>query len=254
MLWTARRSFLALASLLTIASSGCTLFSGESVATVRFFTTHAGTPDEMGYPNYGEMGTTRVFMTEDGWLISLSEVYVTTSEVHMIRCGEPKGTPIEMFWGPCAESYIATNDLESLPLGAITIEDGEFCQIEVAFGPYVPPPGGDEHVAVPNEAIHGKTFVVTGTARRGEGPTLEEYPFTIESEQLVRTALDVSKIDAGKPLRLEDEQFPRDLTIVKAYDHFFDGIDFASATPQDLEAAVLAAITNDAIVFDGTYD
>jgi hypothetical protein len=253
----ARRSIFALCCLVAVSSPGCALvdlIDGDPVATVRFFATHAGTEGQEGYPDYGDEETTRVFTTEDGWQIALSETYVTTAEVHFVRCEESAGTSIEMFWGPCPESFVSTNDLESVPLGAVTVTDGLYCGIDVTFGPFVPPEGGDEHIAVGNTMIQDNTIVIVGVARRGEGAALEEVPFEIVSDAVITASLDISKLEQGKPLKLEDENFPRDLTIVKTYDRFFDGIDFATATPAELETAVLAALEFDTQVHDGTFD
>lgn len=248
-----RRPFLALCTLLAIASSGCELL-GPSVATVRFFATHAGTPNADGFPDYGDEKTTRVFVTDMGWQIALSDVFVTTADIRLVPCDQPTGTPIEMFWGPCPESFVSTNDLESVPLGAVTVDEGSYCSIDVVFGPFVAPPGGDEHIAVGNDMIRDNTLVVIGIARRGEGATLEEVPFQIVSDAEVIARLDTSTIEADGPIVLEDENFPRDLTIIKSYDRFFDGIDFSIATPADIEATILEALEYKTTVYDGTYD
>jgi hypothetical protein len=250
-----RRPFLALCTLLAIASSGCGLgLFGTTTATVRFFATHAGTLGDEGYPDYGDHETTRVFVTDMGWQVALSEVFVTTAEVRLIPCEASTGTPIEMFWGPCPEAFVSTNDLESVPLGAVTVDDGTYCDIDVVFGPFVAPPGGDEHIAVGNQMIQENTLVVTGIARRGEGATLEEIPFQIVSDVEIVARLDTSTLEADGPIVLEDENFPRDLTIIKTYDRFFDGVDFATATPADIEAAILTALEFETVVYDGTYD
>jgi hypothetical protein len=253
MLYLARRSLLAFCSLVAIASPGCEL-DWSADATVRFFATHAGTPSADIFPDYGGDGTTRVFMTDLGWQVDLIEVFITTADVQLVRCEESNGTPIEMFWGPCPEAFVSTDDLDAVPLGAVTVDDGSFCDIDVVFGPFVPPPTGDEHIAVGNPMIQDNTFVLNGVARRGEGPTLEEYPFSLVSAVEVTARVDVSTLDEDGPIILSKEKFPRDLTIIKTYDRFFDGIDFATATPADLEAAVVAGLEQHTVVFDGTYD
>lgn len=246
-----------LAPCLAILCSGCALvdlIDGDPVATVGFFATHAGTIGDEGYPNLGDAETTRVFMTDQGYQVSLSEAYVTTAEVRFVACGEPSGTSIEMFWGPCPEDFVGSDDLNSVPLGAVTVTEGEYCAIEVDFGPFVPPMGGDTHIAVGNPMIQDNTIVIMGVARRGEPPMLEEYPFEIVSDATLTTRVDVSKLENGGPVTLEDENFTRDLTIIKTYDTFFNGIDFAVASPADIEAAVLSALENDTRAYDGIFD
>lgn len=249
---------LALCTLVAIASPGCglvDLIPGNSVATVRFFATHAGTPDEAnGYPNYGDEQTTRVFVTDTGWQVALHEVFITTADVQFVPCDASSGTAIEMFWGPCPESFVSTNDLESVPLGAVTVDDGNYCSVDVIFGPFVQPPDGDEHVAIGNPMIEGNTLVVNGVARRGMPPMVEEHPFSVVSDVELTARLDTSTLQNGGPIKLADESFPRDLTLIKTYDRFFDGIDFSTASEADLEASILAALENNTVVFDGTTD
>ena len=64
-----------------------------------------------------------------------------------------------------------------------------------------------------------------------EGEDLEEYPFNIVSDKRIVARVDISGLEDGGPVTLEDENFKRDLTIVKTYDTFFDGVDFATASP-----------------------
>lgn len=247
-----RRSLLLSVSLL-LACSGCSeLFGGESVATVRMFATHAGTPTDDGFPNYGDSITTRVFTNDTGWQLSLAEVFVTTAEVRIVECAADLGDAIEMFWGACPEDFVGANDRESVALGAVTIADGDYCRVDVTYGPYVPSAQSEEHINPDNPMIEGNTILIVGTARRGEGATLEEVPFQIVSDATVTARVDISELDDGRPLKLEDEDFPSDLTILKTYDTFFAGIDFSVATPAELEAAVLAALERDTVIYPGS--
>lgn len=247
---------LAISCVMTVASPGCglvDLIDGDPVATVRFFASHAGTADADGYPDYGDSETTRVFYNDTGWQIALSQAYVTTANVHFVRCMEQKGTAIEMFWGPCPEAFISTDDLASLPLGAVTVTDGAYCSMDVSFAPFIPPAGG-EHIAVGNQMIRDNTLVIVGVARRGEPPMTEEVPFEIVSDATVVSHVDISTLEGGLPVRLENENFARDLTIIKTYDTFFDGLDFATASPADIEASVLNSLERDTFAYNGTFD
>jgi hypothetical protein len=244
-----------LLSALLVASSGCgliDLFDGDSVATVRMFATHAGTPGDDGWPDYGDSITTRVFMNDMGWQLSLSETYITTAEVRLVPCAADVGTEIEMFWGACPEDFVSTDDRESVALGAVTIDDGEYCRVDVTFAPYLPAPASDEHINPENPMIENNTILIVGIARRGMGPDLEEVPFMVVSDKVVTARANISMIENGRPLTLEDENFPRDLTILKTYDTFFDGVDFATATPADIEAAVLAGLEQDTQIYPGS--
>ncbi len=249
-----RRSLLL--STVLVASSGCgllvDLIDGESQATVRLFATHAGTPGEDGFPDYGDSITTRVFVNDLGWQLSLSEAYVTTAEVHLVPCDADVGTEIEMFWGACPEDFVSTDDRESIAIGAVTVTDGQYCRVDVTFGPYERVPGSEEHINPDNPMIEGNTILVTGVARRGEGDALEEVPFQILSDAVVTARANIATIENGRPLTLEEENFARDLTILKVYDTFFDGVDFATATDADIEAAILAALEQDTRIYQGS--
>lgn len=234
--------------------AGCGLgdLFGQSTSTIKVFATHAGTPDDAGFPELGDAGSTRVFTNDMGWEIALGQIYVTTADIQLVRCGEQDGTSIEMFWGTCPEDFISTNDRETLPLGALTIDDGEFCGVDVVYSPYVDDGGADEHTNPSNGEVVGKTVLITGVARRDVGTaTLEEVTFELASEQTVIAHLDISQLEDGGPVRLAHENFARNLTVLKTYDQFFEGIDFSSATQADLEAAVLAGLELDTRVYDG---
>jgi hypothetical protein len=245
-----------LLSAVVLASSGCGAFidliDGDSVATVRLFATHAGTPDDSGWPDYGDSITTRVFTNDLGWQLSLSEVYVTTAEVRLVRCEAQVGTEIEMFWGACPEDFVSMNDRESVALGAVTLDDGEYCRVDVTFGHYVPSDSSDEHINPSNPMIEGNTVLIKGVARRGMGPDLEEIPFEFVSDAVVTARANIATIENGRPLTLHDENFAKDLTILKTYDRFFDGIDFASAGPAEIEAAVLSSLEYDTKIYPGS--
>lgn len=245
---------LSLASILPtiLPTLGCDGLVLESTSTVKFFAAHAGMPTDAGFPDYGEAGSTRVFVTDLGWEVALGEAYVTTQEIRLVRCGRQQGTAIEMFWGTCPENFVTAQDRETLPLGAVTIEDGDFCEVEVVFGPYVDDGGEEEHVQPSNPEVVGATVLLAGVARRDPGDgSMVEVPFAIRFEDELVAEIDVSTIDGGQPFELANESYARNLSVLKTYDRFFDGIDFSSAGQADLEAAVKASLELDTRVYDG---
>lgn len=252
-----RRSALACALSLasiasTLATSGCDALVFESTSTVKFFAAHAGMPTDTGFPDYGDAGSTRVFLTDLGWEVALSEVYVTTQAIRLVRCGKQQGTEIEMFWGTCPEDFVTSQDRETLPLGALTIEDGDFCEVEVVFGPYVDDGGEEEHTKPSNPEVVGATVLIEGVARRDPGDgMIIEVPFALRVEDELVATIDVSALDAGQPFSLDNETYARNLSVLKTYDRFFDGVDFTSAGPADLEAAVKASLELDTRIYDG---
>ena len=241
---------------LAMLSSGCRLgelFNGKSVATVEVFATHAGTPDgDKQFPDYGEGGTTRVFVNDMGWEVALGEIYVTQAKVEVVPCGAPKGTPIEMFWGPCPEDFVIEDDRITVPLGAVTVDDGEYCSLRLTVAPYIVDPGTERHIIPENPAAMGTSVYIVGVARQGEGNDMVEIPFEVITDEPLTVDLDISKLENNRPVKLEDENYPRPLTILKTYDTFFEGIDFATAGPADLKAAVFSAIELDTIVYNGS--
>jgi hypothetical protein len=247
-----RRTLLMIAAPFLIAGCGIVdLIKGNEVATVRMFATHSGSPTDDGWPDYGDSITTRVFTNDMGWLISLSEVYVTTAEVRLVECSAELGEEIEMFWGACPEDFVHTDDRESLALGAITVGDGSYCRIDVTFAPYVPSEQSADHINPENPMIENHTVLINGVARRGMGPDIEEVPFQVLSDVAVTARANISKLDNGTAFKLDDENVPRDLTILKTYDTFFEGIDFSVATPEEIETAVLAGLEFDTVIYKG---
>ncbi len=246
------RRLVTVCALLVATAVGCGiggLFT-ESTSTVKFFATHAGTPDDAGFPDYGDAGSTRVFMTDMGWEVALGEIYVTTGSIELVRCGKQEGTSIEMFWGTCPEDFVAANDRETLPLGAVTLDDGSFCGVDVVYSPYVE--DANDHVSPANPDVVGKTVLIVGVARRElADTTLEEVPFEFTTDKTIVANVDISTLEAGGPVRLDRENFARNLTVLKTYDQFFAGIDFSTATTADIEAAVLAGLELDTRVYDG---
>ncbi len=234
-------------------SFGCggDLFS-RSVATVQVFATRAGTPGaDQQFPDYGGKGSIRVFMNDMGWEIALSEVYVTTAEVELIACNDTT-TAIEMFWGPCPENFIVGDDRDTVPLGAVSVDEGSYCGLDVVFAPYLIVPEAEKHLSPDNPEVEGHTIFIRGTARRGMGDELIEVPFEIRSMAEVTAELDISEVENGAPFRLKDENFPRNLTVLKTYDSFFSGVDFLTAGQQELEAAVLSALEFDTRAISGS--
>lgn len=248
-----RRRLLFTLPLLLGVTTGCRAFvdllDGESEATVKMFAAHAGTPGEDGFPSYGDSENARVFVNDQGWEITLAEVYVTTAEVRLVKCSADAGTAIEMFWGPCAENFIAYDDRQTLPLGAVTVTDGEYCRVDVSFAPYVADASASEHIVPDNPAIEGNTVFVRGVARRGDA---EEVQFELTTDETVVAQIDISTLEGGGPMTLHEESFPRDLTLLKTYDSFFMGVDFATAGDADIAAAILAGLELDTRVYDGT--
>jgi hypothetical protein len=107
--------------------------------------------------------------------------------------------------------------------------------MNVHYGPY--PLGASSDGLDPR--IVGATFLIEGAAVRGD----LVIPFEIRSEASIDVELDMSTIDAGRPLFVDGgEDFPIELALSKTYDRLFDGVDFETATADDLVEQVGAVL------------
>jgi hypothetical protein len=191
--------------------------------------THHATPEAGTFPDRGADGEMRKFETDDGWTVMLTHAYITTAGVSLRRCDEEE-LDFQLYWGPLAED-INAQDLDALTVAGMAVGASEFCGIAIDYGPNPDYAGEPEY--------GGATFFLSGGATK-DGVTL---PFSITSQAPLHVDLDLSAMDAGGPLAVEGtEDFPVDLTVSKTYDRFFDGIDFATATPEDREAQVASVL------------
>ncbi|HWB81255.1 MAG TPA: hypothetical protein VG755_40110 [Nannocystaceae bacterium] len=191
--------------------------------------THHATAEAGTFPDRGADGEMREFETDEGWTVMLTHAYITTAGVSLRRCDDEE-LDFRLYWGPLAED-IKAQDLDALTVAGMTVEASEFCSIAIDYGP------NPDYVGQVD--LGGATFSLAGGATK-DGVTV---PFNITSNAPLHVDLDLSAMEAGGPLVVEgNENFPVDLTVSKTYDRFFDGIDFATATPEDLEAQVASVL------------
>ncbi|MBC8073604.1 MAG: hypothetical protein IAG13_35105 [Deltaproteobacteria bacterium] len=205
-------------------------------ALLYVFSTHHATPENGVFPDRGDDEQPRVFANDEAWTVTLLESYITIDSITLMGCNGGE-YPLNMFWGPCPEDLRGA-DLETLTVAGRKLDPGDYCGLRVAYGPYQMPvidEGADTRHAVPqNEAVDGATVYFRGGARQGDDE--ETIPFELRGESPLVLDLDLSEVENGHPLRVEDtENFPKELTISKTYDRFFDGVDFADFDPKDLE-------------------
>lgn len=229
------------------ATSGCELEEGG--ALVHVFSTHHATPEDNLFPDRGDDDQPRVFDTDLGWTVTLVESYVTTVAITLFRCD---GTPLDlnMFWGPCPED-LRHKDLEPLTVAGLKASPGRYCGLEVTYGPYELPAEEDDHEQVrhttpSSTAMQGATVYLRGAARMGADG--DPIPFELRFTEELPIMLDLSQLDGiDSPMRVHHkENFPKELTVSKTYDRFFDGIDFEDFDPAELEASlgdVLVSVT-----------
>lgn len=240
-------SSIACGCLFTLA--GC---DAPEPALLYVFSTHHATPENGVFPDRGTEDQPRVFHNDEGWTVTLLESYITIDSLTLVGCNGDK-YPLNMFWGPCPEDLRGT-DLETLTVAGRKLDPGDYCGLELAYGPYEMPvidEDADTRHAVPqNEAVDGTTVYFRGGAQMH--PDDPVIPFELRGEAPLRLDLDLSEVENGHPLRVHDkEAFPKELTISKTYDRFFDGIDFESASDDDLQAQVAAVLVLETSVSRG---
>lgn len=237
-----------------LLASGCLDQLENGGATVFVFSTHHATPVDGVFPIRGDDQMPRVFDNDQGWTVTLLESYITTSAVTLVRCSGEE-LPLNMFWGPCPED-ISDKDLDTLTVAGLRVSPGDFCGLDVSYGPYKTPVIDDSevestrHQTPDNEDVMGATIYLRGAARM-DGD--ESIPFELRATGELDVTLDLSDLEgAGDPMTVDQqEDFPRELTVSKTYDRFFDGVDFATFDPEALEGQLLDILEQQTRVSDG---
>ncbi|PRQ07423.1 hypothetical protein [Enhygromyxa salina] len=229
-----------LASTLAL-TSGCELFDqlGQRTGVVDVFTTSHSTPDEAGnVPSRN--GDQLLFANDMGWDVFVNEAYVTTSAVTLLGC-DGERFAVEMYWGALAENVGTTADSEVAGVGGVRANSGTYCELLVEYGP------ADE---VDNPAAMGATVYLTGSAVRGD----EHIDFTWRTDVELDVQVDISEIEGGGPFSIsKDQHFSKKLTVSKAYNHLFDGVDFSEALEQaDIDDLLADSLRQATVAFEGT--
>jgi hypothetical protein len=226
------------------ASTGCDFLDslGQSSVIVDMFATSHGTPDAEGLMPERN-GQQLVFANDMGWDIFLDHAYVTTTALSLHSCSGER-FDVEMYWGALAEDIPAHGDYEVLGVGGVRANEGSYCSLEVEYGPAE----GGLDVA---EAI-GSTVYLAGTAVKGE----QMVDFVWKTELAIAVDVDLAAIDGGEPFQIGDSEFVnKKLTVAKAYDRFFDGVDFAeidSLGQADIDALLADTLSQQTAAFIGT--
>jgi hypothetical protein len=225
-------------------------------AFVNVFSTHHATPDEDGvFPDRGDDDMPRIFEVGDGWQVTLLESYVTIAGVSLIDC-EGIEHPLNMFWGPCPED-LRSRDLRILTVAGSFFRPTQFCALEVTYGPYETPVVDEDaeettqHEVPENaDAIRGATVYLRGAATHENGDVV---PFELTTGQEVTVSLDLSELEGpGRPLTVrKNENFPKELTISKTYDRFFDGADWETFDAGDAQRQLDAILATETRVVAG---
>ncbi len=234
-----RRLALTAGLLASVSAAGCDLvdaieeLEGNRVG-IHVYLTHHASPQDGTIPDFGGDGEARVFENDQGWTITLLEGFITTQELTLHRC-DGAAVPVDLYWGSIAEDLRA-KDMDLFTIGGVEVTQSQFCGLSVVYGPFDAESGTAPRSA---DLMDGNTVLIHGYAKRGE----EMVPFEIDVAASVEVYLDLSTIRGGGPLTITGrEYFPVELTLAKTYDLFFDGIDFATMDPADLEQQVLSVL------------
>jgi len=229
-----------------ILGAGCDLLDAlndEGSTLVQLMVTHHATPQDGQFPDLSD-GELRTFDNDEGWTVFLQTALVTTSHATLRECS---GGSIEFdsYWGPLPEN-IGAADLDLLSFAAVEVEAGQYCDMTVEYGPFTPTAEGMQNV---KDELDGATYYFKGVAQKGE----LSIDFELTGSEITSVDLDISTVMRGGPLAISaDEPFPVELTLSKTYDRFFDGVDFESASTEDLNANIMAMLEFETRVSFGT--
>lgn len=236
----------------TAFGGGCDLldvFTDEGSTLVQLLVTHHATPEDGRFPDLAD-GEMRTFETDEGWTVYLQAAYVTTTRATLHQCDEGS-VEFEPYWGSLPENFGA-QDLDLLSFAAAELSAGDYCDLTVEYGAFQPQPGSANRnypMGEHKDLVEGATYYFKGGAEK-DGETIA---FELRSDATLAVDLDISTVMHGGPLVITaDEPFPIDLTLSKTYDRLFDGIDFTSATQEDLNANVSAVLELETRVAFGT--
>lgn len=224
---------------LALGVTACeTPWSNGGRTLVQVVAAHHGTVDDEGDYTDNGRGSSRNFPSDEGWRINLTTGYISISGLTLHDC-DGNVAEVPLYRGSVAEDLIYADDLERTAVGSITVPPVSLCQMTVHYGPFDP----DESENVPRtSAIEGNTVYLEGSAViSGDDSSRKEFKIRVREELDVE--IDMSEMNDGGPMKVSGrEDFPIELVVLKTYDRFFDGLDFASASTSDLEDNVAAVL------------
>lgn len=236
--------------------AGCDALNGYPVQTVINGAHHAARTEDGKLPNYGDPENPRIFTTDTGWLVTLSEGFVVTTSARMVTC-DGEDVTLGLPFGPFPE-YFLDQDLNVTDFAALDLEPDEYCTLIVEYGRYqreVAKMAPDEPFPIEElDRIEGATIFLAGYADKpdGKGGMITKN-FGFRSDQTVRVDLDLRELDEGTPWRIKgDEPGMRSLTVIKTYDEFFRGIDFENLDQAAIEADLPKRLAAQTRVVSGT--
>lgn len=235
---------------LAVLGSGCGF--GEDLddqALLQVMTTHHPTPVDGAFPDRGPAERARVFTNDMGWEVNLTEAYITTTGVSLVDCAGAQ-RPLDMYWGPCADDVIDKEDvIDQITVAGREVPDGRYCRMLFEYGPYYVLDDSQHPPPLPPEKVDGLSIFLRGRAEK-DG-LAEVFEWKTSESRVVELSLEGLEPD-GTPLALAGEDsFPTDLTVGKAYDAFFVGVDFANADTAEMEGRIMDILEDETRVVLG---
>jgi hypothetical protein len=244
---TGARSLL-LAGLLA-AGGGCELF-GEKLVQVDIFSAHYGSPVDGAYPEFGVNGGPRSWVNDQGWSVDILDGYFVITGVSLVEC-DGTTRSADMVFGPAPE-HISFTDRDVLNVASITTPEGDYCRLLVQYGPYRK--ADADAVATPIEIptavdLEGVSVLLSGVARKGD----VQVGFLLTSSGTRAVEVDLQKAGAGAlPYTIAADGGDPRVTVGKAYDAFFHGVDFATLDEEALSGQLLTSLASVTAGYHGT--
>jgi len=226
------------ASSLVAGSAGCGLFDTSSPVDINVFAAHHPRRDIDGVlPIYGYNNSPRTWVNDEGWEINVTEGYIVITGASIVSC-DGEAFELELPFGPVPE-YINSTDLDVIVVGSAEIPEGDYCELEVEYGPYSATTAAmateGAHPIPTGRDLEGQTIFIAGRASKDD----VVVDFALMSGEASKMTLKL-RDGGGTPTTFEAVAGvgAQKATVGKTYDRFFEGIDF---TTYDVEADVINA-------------
>ncbi len=204
-------------------------------------------------PTYGFNNSPRTWVNDMGWEINVTEGYIVITGASIISCAGDS-YELDLPFGPVPE-YITSTDLDVIVVGSAEIPEGDYCEIEVEYGPY-----RAEAAAMAAEGAHpipsgrdleGQTILIAGRASKDD----VVVDFALMSGESSTMTLKIREGD-GTPTTYDAVAGvgAQKATVGKTYDRFFDGIDFSTyeAEAEAINAGLMQILIDETRAYRGT--
>lgn len=240
-----------------LLAASSTLGCEEATVLTVLNAAHHGTRVDGKLPNLGDPEKARVFVNDKGWTITLSAGFVVTATAQLEDCDGATvdiGTP----FGPFPE-YWTEQDKNVTDFGYVDLPEGTYCKLTLEYGRYqtaVANTAEDTPFPIKDPAeVEGRTIYLAGYAEKpdGMGGSITQN-FGLESDQTIRVPLDLSTLSAsgGAFTITGKENATPNLTVLKAYDALFQGVEFDKLDVAAFNASLPERLTANTTIISGT--